>query len=409
MANLQIFFKIFIAILSLFVKSLSSSSNQLEKKFINRESSSNPAHLESKAIADVIREFYIATNITFNLIIYGEKSNHINDVIDGVIKQAGKSAFLITLMHIKDIKEWNHEFSQSEVIFIKSQKTLQKLYESSIGREQLTTLVPKRFKFLVYVEEINSLQQLEDSVNKTSSFIQNAPVDLRMFEFFIMSDGSRINLTARVLHSENHCGFFKLKVLNSFEKEPQQWSKKLENFNHFSNIHGCLIPFHVSISYSFYIKGITRMDENMWHRAIESGHAEFGGLTNEVVELMAQKSNFSFHFFITSKAYRTMMSNSKNHHVPFEHLIFLDTGAMSIKPGVHCSMPFNSVDFYFLVSLNDLYTNYEKMLFPFDAMTWALLLFTFGLTFGTVFGLRLCPQWLGTMILGRGEWEIKQT
>jgi hypothetical protein len=409
MWNHQIFIKIIFIVLSTSIQNPLCSS-QLVKNSISTQSSS-PAHSESKAIADVIRKFYIANHIQFDLIAYGETSNHINDVIDGVIKQVSHDAVPVTLKPINDVREWNHQMSQSAVIFVKSQKTLEHLHVASLGYKSsypvLTNREPKPFKFLVYVEEIKSLHQLNDSISKNNQYSHTMPADLRLFEFFITSDELRVNLTARLLYSEEHCREFKLKVLNSVDKRSQQWTKKLENFEQFSNFHGCLMPFCVAISRSFYVEGANINEEkNESLILLKSEYAKFAGLTNEIVRLLAQTNNFSFHFSVLKHVPGSDkpldVISTKNFKLPVHHLIPLENIVINRESIYHFTVPFASVDWYCVVSLNTLYTNYEKLLFPFDVATWSLLLFTLVLTFGTIFGLRFCPQWISTMILGRG-------
>jgi hypothetical protein len=409
MWNHQIFIKIIFIVLSTSIQNPLCSSQQPQNA--NSNQSSSPAFSESKAIEDVIREFYIANHIPFDLLVYGETSNHINDVIDGVIKQVSHDALPVTLKRIKDIREWNHKMSQSAVIFVKSQKTLEHLHDSLVGYKKSYTLLtnrePKPFKFLVYVEEIKSLHQLNDSISKNNQYSHTMPADLRLFEFFITSDELQVNLTARLLYSEDHCGEFKLKVLNSVDKRSQQWTRKLENFEQFSNFHGCLMPFCVAISRNFYVEGANINEEkNESLILLKSGHAKFAGLTNEIVRLLAQTNNFSFHFSVlkhvpgSNKPYDFIPT--KNFKLPMNHLIPLENIVIDRESIFHFTVPFASVDWYCVLSLNTLYTNYEKLLFPFDVATWSLLLLTLVLTFGTILGLRFFPQWISTMILGRG-------
>jgi hypothetical protein len=407
MSKLQFFF---IVLLTL-IKISKSTGFQIKNSLFTQSSSS--ALSESRAIADVIREFYIANHIQFDFIVYGETSNHINDVIDGVIKQVSHDAVPVTLKHIKDVKNWNHKMDQSAVIFIKSQKTLEHLHDSSVGYKSknkfplLTNVEPKPFKFLVYIEEIKSLQQLKDSISSTNHYSFSEPIDLRLFEFFITSDELQVNLTARLLYSEEHCGEFKLKILNSVDKRSQQWTRKLENFDQFRNFHGCLMPFGVEMSTNFYIKNHAYSDPDAIKNLIESGHAEFGGMSNEVVKLLAENNNFSFHLTVLIRLNLTSLTliDSKRYKVSAHQLVFA-IGIMVTDRFIffqHFSKPFATLDWYFIVSHNDFYNNYEKLVFPFDVVTWSLLLFTFGLTFGSIFGLRFSPQWIRTMVIGRGE------
>lgn len=40
----------------------------------------------SRALSDIIDEFYLKNNITFDIIIYGNQTKEIRDVIDGLLK-----------------------------------------------------------------------------------------------------------------------------------------------------------------------------------------------------------------------------------------------------------------------------------------------------------------------------------
>lgn len=40
----------------------------------------------SRALSDIIDEFYIKNNITFDIIIYGKQTNAIRDVVDDLLK-----------------------------------------------------------------------------------------------------------------------------------------------------------------------------------------------------------------------------------------------------------------------------------------------------------------------------------
>jgi hypothetical protein len=380
---------------------------------IQNSSPADQEHAISTAITDVIRKFYLANDIRFDFLVYGETSRHINDVLNGVLRKLSQDNVSIGTEHIKYVKRWNHKFIQSSVIFVKSEKYLHNLHKISSENQfnvKLTNMEPQQFKFLVYVEEIKLLQLLNDSISKTNDYHAAYPPDLRSFEFFITSDGLKINLTARVLYSEDICGVFTLKILNELDINSQQWSKHLKNFDHFSSFHGCLLTLGVKMSHSFYIKNVGLGDFEH-HEKIQRGEdTEFEGLANELVEVMARRCDFSFHYtilFISSNG--VGISNTKSYYVPSTQIISFDHGMLDRKDySVHSTIPFESFDDYYLVTPNHLYTNYEKLLFPFDAATWALLLFTIGLTFGTIYGLRFCPHWIQTKILGKGENKLSK-
>ncbi|KAG5671324.1 hypothetical protein PVAND_001527 [Polypedilum vanderplanki] len=161
---------------------------------ISSNSEINSVQSVSKAISDVIHEFYIAQDIKFDFNIYGETSNHFNDVIDEVTKKVNKE-IPTSLKHITNIQDWNHEFNRSAVIFIKSiQSSLNFQEQSKIIENhgpKLKYYGTERLKFLVYVEDIEYAEEFRNifvnNIFNTISFVGK----IQFYEFFIYVDRSR--------------------------------------------------------------------------------------------------------------------------------------------------------------------------------------------------------------------------
>jgi hypothetical protein len=397
MLKFQIFITIFIAICSV------CSSNLYHQ----------PELSYSNAVIEVIREFYIANSIRFDFVIYGQATSHLSDVIDAVSREISKEV-AGKIIHIKDVSSFNHKFNQSAVIFMKSSENLRDLNNQSIAFKSPTTKlsnIPERYKFLVFVEEIQNHQQICDAL---ANFSIPRPVlmsDLRFFEFFLTSDKKFVNLTANLLYSEEKCGIFTQKLLNSYDIKSQKWTKELRNYNHFENLNDCLLTFGVRMEKHWYVKELRQffgalpssdVIDSMFQIA-SSKNLKSYGLISELVELMAQKSNFSYHYSLLLDLQQgSAVMGTKNYAPATSGIITFLGGSMSSRSTIHWTNSFGSIDYYYLVTLNDLYSNYEKLLFPFDAVTWCLLLMTFGLTFGIIFGLHGCPRWIRTVIFGSG-------
>ncbi|KAG5671297.1 hypothetical protein PVAND_001502 [Polypedilum vanderplanki] len=351
------------------------------------------------AFSDVIREFYIAQNIKFDFIIYGETSYHLNDLIDGIAKHLNEEIPI----NIKNYPNWNFITNKSVIIFVKLIKDFKKLHRSAFKNYdnlQLTNDFYENFKFLVYVEEIKTLKELQNSLEEFEIVNFAYPADLKYFEFFITSDENFLHLSANLLYSENNCRFLEQKLLNSFNKKSKTWNKKLKNFDQYNNFHGCLLEIFVPHSYSFYPK---MHSESFDVQTLASNDIKFHGLINEVVEIMSKRNNYSFHYtifdFLNSQE---RLFPTRNFEIFPGYGIMIETKNINRENKRIYLEPHDDTEFYFLVSYNDLYNNYEKLVFPFDATTWILIFFTFGLTFGVIFGLKHSPQSIRTIIFGRG-------
>ncbi|KAG5679499.1 hypothetical protein PVAND_009063 [Polypedilum vanderplanki] len=399
---------ILIFLLALCHKS-SSISNSKYKEL--KRSFGNQAESISKAFSDVIRNFYIANNLTFDFIIYRETTKHINDIIDGILKELNGEV----VINIKNIDQYIDKMEKSLIIFMKTKKNLHEFHSSKLG---YSTSFPsqKNLKFLTFIEEIKKVSQLNEimqyydityvkKVDGVKSF------DLRYYEFFIITNENVVDLYANLLYSEDHCEDFRVKLLNTFNIQSQTWKKELKIFDHFDNFHGCMVQFVIYLCFAFNVdidKNYTEKLMDFIDRTYEAVETlekpKFYGITHEVIQSMAQKLNFTTHYSAYHNAhgkyYNLRRFRKKNKFFTFldDEVINFGTSTFSF----HFSQAFYTEDFVFVISQNDFYNNYEKLTFPFDTTSWILIFFTFALTFTTIFGLHFCPRWFKEIVFGRG-------
>ncbi|KAG5679491.1 hypothetical protein PVAND_009055 [Polypedilum vanderplanki] len=349
-----------------------------------------------KSIADVINEFYIKNNIDFDFIIYGNTTNHINDAINGL-----KDTFPTVFKHIPDFERWDHNLNRSAIFFMNSLNDLQTLHEkskrTSVRSKQFTNLEPRNFKFMVYIENAGSYKLVESKIQSIQHEVIGRFSDLTFYEFLIFKDKEKIILAANVLYSEKKCAEIHLKELNRFVQKVQKWEKKLENFDHYANFHSCMINFEVSYLTDFVFK---KSSMSAIHEMLSNDKVT--GVVNTLLEIFAAKHNFTIHY---TKIKFTKQHGTRNYLPSPKYSFFISTN-MQIKliniDFTYFSQPLYLYDCYFLISYNDLYTNYEKLTFPFDTTSWVLVFFIFGSTFTSIFGLHFCPRWLRTIVFGKG-------
>ncbi|KAG5679492.1 hypothetical protein PVAND_009056 [Polypedilum vanderplanki] len=382
------FLKSFLLVLVVFCVEISCQN--VKYKALKETLGEEPTEPVSKSISDVIDEFYIKNNIDFDFIIYGNTTNHINDVINEL------KNFPATIQHIPDFLNWNHKLNRSAIFFINSLTEVQYLHVKSIQTSvgtQFTNLESRNFKFLVYIKNAGTFEFVDNKTQtkKISKLTLNLRTfsDLMFYEFLLFNDGNRIILAANVFYSEKKCAKSHLRKLNSFDLETQKWNKKLENFDHYANFHGCIISFIMQIRNEFYVKDFKNISA-LNERFSDNG-LKFSGVFYTLIEKLAVKHNFTIQYWIYGEDINLYTKNYKT--PPLLCLSFLKiTRLKSCEfPFHYDSKPLYTYDFYFLISLNDLYTNYEKLSFPFDTKTWILIFLTFSLTFTSIFGLHFCP------------------
>ncbi|KAG5667753.1 hypothetical protein PVAND_015723 [Polypedilum vanderplanki] len=375
---------------------------------LKMQNSLETVYSTSKAITDVIHEFYITNKIYFDFIIYGKATNHINDVIDEVTKKLSE-IIPIEIIHIKDIENWNHELNQSVVFLTESADNLINLHKNSIKNHpiatKLTNLIPKKFKFLVYVEEILEIKKFRRAMEIHNEEISLSWCDLRCFEFIITRNENFINLTANLLFSEKSCGNFEPILLNSFGINSQKWNKELENFNHFDNFHGCMLTISVNFNHFWYTEEAKKYRNSISDNKelITFQSFNYRGISNEVINLAAKKYNFTPHFsiFDNLKGYNEHIGTKNYLGSKLKMIFFLNSYLDKKIVGFHTLDQCDTISYYYLVTPNDLYTNYEKLLMPFDITTWILLTFTISSTFAVVFVSYKIPQWFKDLFYGK--------
>ncbi|KAG5674041.1 hypothetical protein PVAND_004031 [Polypedilum vanderplanki] len=358
----------------------------------------DPTKSVSKVISDVIHEFYISNNIKFDFIIYGEKTNHINDVIDDVTNKVNEK-IPISLKHVSltDMLDWNHEFNQSAVVFMKSRRNLFSFQEIS-KTMHLKYYGSKRIKFLVYIEEIEHVEHFLNVLMYTRRELINFVGQMYFFEFFIHLDRKmkEILLYAHQIFRSDVCGEFSLDTLNIMNVNSQKWNKTLKNFDHFENFNGCMLNFYGFNYFGFYLNDISdtiNLDVN-----------HFAGAIFEVIQIMSIQHNFTPQYTINIAIDSKVETLRTKNYEPNGRYIF----TFSVSPAnysnalLYYTQSISTLNFMFHISYNDLYTNYEKLTMPFDDLTWILMLLTFGLTFATIFGLKISSQRIRRIIFGKG-------
>ncbi|KAG5669524.1 hypothetical protein PVAND_017411 [Polypedilum vanderplanki] len=357
--------------------------------------------LSAKAICDVIRQFYIANNIRFDFIIYGRATNYIKDVINEVAIEISED-IPVNITHIKNIKNWNHELYQSAIILTETMENVYAFhhYFASSGKKYISW-IPKKFKFLFYIEGIQSnyIKSYKIKIHDNFQF------DIMNSEFILIQREDCIDLYVNLFYSKNVCAEYSYESLNYYIFKTQKWKRQLKNFDHSRDFFGCLLSFHAFHGYSaqWYTKNLKEYFDNSenFTKEIATIDLEIEGLTHEIIQLSAKKFNFLIHYTIEEPNSRQI--SGQNNFKMYFFLTKLQSAEIDDNSTrYYWSQPYMSIDYYFLVTENDFYTNYEKLFMPFDETTWILLSITILLTFIITFGSHYCPQWIRIIIFGLG-------
>jgi hypothetical protein len=322
-----------------------------------------------------------------------------------------------------------YKFNKSAVVLFPTMGEF-KLFHEKITEEYketptLQNKAPKEFRFLVYLNELVSLEKLRE-VMKPYGKNNFKEVDVRHFEYFITHDSDSVVLAANLLFSDQSCLKFDQKELNRFSKRSSEWEKPLVDFKHFDNFFGCKVPFEGHFYNDEIMQHRKERTESVLKEALKPGghvyvkgqgdtvksldhpimvekaerKSNFRGLLFDVVEIMSKRANFTPSYKYKAKTDTIVNDSPQGFELINEPVYSWSTGISMV---FHQVMQLSFVDLIFLVTLNDRYTNFEKLWFAFDETTWMLLGITFVFTFGSIFIINLTPKRVRRIIYGKGE------
>jgi len=212
---MKILFVNFLTFFCQFANSAIYSQNQTLEEF-----------LVSTAISDICEEFFIKKSEKFDLIIYGERTHHLDDVTNGVLRIIEHN-FSSTVQHVKDVDDWDHKIEHSAVILFKNGS----YFANFNFNAKLTNLSPKIIKLIIYLQSYDGIKHV-----KVRSFYKSDMSHISSFEYVVKNEESSIQLDTLDNFQEYSCNKLNLKILNFFNKTSQKWNKKIAKFSKFSQL-----------------------------------------------------------------------------------------------------------------------------------------------------------------------------
>lgn len=378
--NVVLIFSLFFLFNFTFASQLNSLLNSSQLDVALFQNLSKDVKSVSSAIIETIHKFYLEKSEDFDIRIYGEISSHINDVISEI---ARKKKFVSTIKHFPTIDRSNCKFNHSSLILTSTIENVNELNNNA----NVTNFYPILFKVLFYCEEEN-LDNLELPAYNFS-YIANGHIHL--FEYFIVNTDGTVNIYTLRYFTEVEC--YKLQIINldQFDGESKKWEGNLKNSDNFRHFHKCTVAFPTQISYFFYFEN---QEENSDHYTFEKlqqlvgrKNVKFRGAFYEIVETIAREGNFTSYYQLVFADRLLADSEGKK-----KKNLFSFTATILQNSNFLLKSPMFDVEWFFLLTPNNLYTNYELLFFPFDHLTWILLGLTFIFMFSFIFVINRTPR-----------------
>jgi len=333
----------------------------------------------SKAIRDVAEEFYVKNQIQFDFVAVSDDSRKFNQLTN----------LLLVQNEIKSSHRLNSFSKNLSFVFVTENSAIILSVSCSDFRFInsnfiFVNLFTKSFKFLIYIDDCgldfmeNDIEHLV--VDQKLTFHRGS---FEQYEFLLINEGDFLYLATIEWFKRVACNQPQLKVLNSFSKTTQKWSKKLENYEKFQNFYGCKLKMWIPSDIR-----LSNFGENDMNK--DNQEKSKNGLIPQTFIDISKKYNFH------PKFQRFNVENESRAEVCFN--IFRMTSVMDMM--MHFTVSFLEIRDVILATPEDLYTPYEKLWLPFDVFTWKLLFFVFLLTFAVILVINQLPKAVQEIVYG---------
>jgi hypothetical protein len=329
--------------------------------------------IDLNAIHDVIDNLYTKNNIKFDLIFIDSPTKSIEQLTRSF---EGKTSFVkvIKITKLKSIRIY-----QSAIIFASTLEDWLMFFELN----ELYSDFSKDFKFLIYLDDANVQEtpKIDIQYDLAGHFIY--------FSYFLINSRNYVLLLSTEWFTENKCDEQQIVIIDRFDKASKTWKNGLEIPSKFHNFHQCPLVFFL-VYYG--CERHTQLNENsnelsgfLPHIANEVANK---GSATGIMQNPNEKTGVSLENFISPS------KNLKSHVVIGEKVIKVADNE------THISTTYDDASLIFITTPGERYSSYEKLILPFDELTWICSLITFGVAFLVIFIINQLPELVRKTVYG---------
>ncbi|KAG5666299.1 hypothetical protein PVAND_017850 [Polypedilum vanderplanki] len=221
-----------------------------------------------------------------------------------------------------------------------------------------------------YFEYNQSCERNDYKIELTDQIIYD--MTYRLTKYYLCHKNETIlKLATYEWFDVGNCNKQKFKTLNIFDMNTMKWQKPLKNYKKFKNFNGC--PIRVVESANIH------EDRNKKYLS------EYG----EFMHIVAEQANFKLKF-VNESIENVDINIAYGFVGTHENDAFVVTS------------PIYTINIGMMVTKGEKYTDYEKLLLPFDDITWILLVGTFFIAFGMIFVLNRMSKRIKILFFGEG-------
>jgi hypothetical protein len=302
-------------------------------------------------------------------------------IIDSLLVENSKNSKLSFRYQKFAKRQKSYQIDESGILIFDSLKTLSQFnYKSYFVNEG-----PKDWQFFVFIDKVKA-KDIKSAIAETWIFRR---LDFRMkrdrteiihFQYFLIEEGNFFVLYTFVWYTLKRCGRQQLVEVNRFNKNTRNWKNQKFEIDKFDNFYGCKLTF----TYNDY-------------------YPEIGQKSNK---------NRGFQYDLLKEISRTLNFKFKDYHFYYRHKVRFESIDLHLEPHLMCQPQnykdsrshltelYYSTESYLAVPPGAAYSGYEKLLFPFDHPTWALIVLVFVAAFVTIFVINMMTNKIRNFVFG---------
>lgn len=327
--------------------------------------------LVSKAIANVANYQKSSGANNFDMIVFSEKSAKLEGVANEILRRTHP----MKVVKLCRNTVWDYKLHQSAILLLNDIKELRNINRKAV----LANKYAKNIKFLVHCLNFswNDLLKIDEADVKLKSILR--------YQTFLIDNVTDFTLETFVWFSRDTCFKPQLNLLNSLDKTTFEWSS--ENFfpEKFKEFFGCELTI-----------GVRHQAPAFGFEIVDGKISNIYGYNALIIQNIAEHLNFTINynpymehcqcFLNTSVENHYFMKSDSLHHISIGDIfvteIYFETKST------------------FLVPSGQLYTDFEKLFFPFDKETWISLLATYLIALFVIVFLKYSAQRARDFVFG---------
>lgn len=336
------------------------------------------------SVSDVIEEIFTKSEIRFDVFLVGESSDKIDKILTTILK---RSQNFPPQKVIRVRQQQGDEFPiyQSAVFLTDSRKTSSDFIKNTV----LSNVYPKKLKFLIFSNSFaKSLPIFSSDI-----YWDDTPQVIN-FAYIMMEQNEEVQLLSTEWFTEEICGKLQLVALNSFNIKSRKWKSQLKIAEKFFNFHECLLVFLVNIDgCELHTQYFYEINETLGFLPdLVMDIARHGNASTFIQSpLFDPNYKFGFNLYKPSK-------HVKSHVCVAERPIF----AMALYDSLsHVISVYDQTSYVFVTTPAENYSSYEKLLLPFDELTWTFLITIFAIAFLLIFLINQSSTWVRETVYGK--------